>query len=109
MIIRWEPKEEDESSIGTIEARSEVEGSKEEPTREVTTCTNSSTRSEQISYGDELDWGMCSEEVAGEINQYVKMRLQEIWKWREEKGWVNELGVVESEFHQIECGGWCIA
>ena len=43
-----------------------------EPAREVSTCTDSSTRSEQISHGDELDRGMCDDEVVGEMNQYDK-------------------------------------
>ena len=59
VIIGWETKEEEESAVDSIEAESKVEGSKEEPAREVTTCTSSSTRSEQISHKDELDRGMC--------------------------------------------------
>ena len=43
----------------------EVKGGKVEPAREVSTCTDSSTRSEQISLGDELDRGMCDDEVVG--------------------------------------------
>ena len=41
--------------------RSEADGGKEEPTREVSTCTDSSIRSE-ISHGEELDRDICGEE-----------------------------------------------
>ena len=64
------PKEE-ESTVGSIEIELEVEGGKVKPAREVSTCTDSSTRSEQISYGDELNRGMC-DEVVGGMNQYDK-------------------------------------
>ena len=63
------PKEE-KSTGGSIEVELEVEGGKVEPAREVSTCTGSSTRSEQISHGDELDRGVCSDEVVGGMNQY---------------------------------------
>ena len=58
------PKEE-QSAGGSIEVELEVEGGKVEPAREVSTCTDSSTRSEQISHWDELDRGMCGDEVVG--------------------------------------------
>ena len=50
VIIRREPKEEEKSTVGTIEGRLVVEGGKEEPAREVSTYTDSSTRSDQISH-----------------------------------------------------------
>ena len=58
------PKKE-ESTVGSIEVELEVEGGKVEPARKVSTCTDSSTRLEQISHGDELDRGMCDDEVVG--------------------------------------------
>ena len=56
---------EEKSIVGSIEVELEVEGGKVEPAREVSTCTESSTRSEQISHVDELDQGMCGDEVVG--------------------------------------------
>ena len=61
-----------ESAVGSIEVELEVEGGKVEPAKEVSPCTDTSTRSEQISHGDELDRGMCGDEVVGGMNQYDK-------------------------------------
>ena len=85
VIIGWEPKEEGESTVSSIEVGSEVEGGKVEPAREISTCTDSSTRSEQISQEDELDRGMCGDEVVGEMNQYCKDVVPRNLKYKERK------------------------
>ena len=56
-----------------------------EPALEVSTCTNSSARSEQISHGDELDRGMCDDEVVGGMNQYDKDVISKKLKYEERK------------------------
>ena len=72
-------------SKSSIEVGSEVECGKEEPAREVSTYTNSSTRSKQISHRDELDRGMCDEEVVGGMNVYGKNVVTRNLKYEKRK------------------------